>query len=352
MYKGYKSINCSCCDLLDKDTAVNNYIRWMLSRTQSMFRYSGLPSTIPQRELELILQIDGCVAVGKADKDGISSIYAFSGGLGGPPDEYYRPTLFILANPVLGSKEYVINRDCVIIKSDSLYTGLYPMFLRYATFLAENDVSIYDAQINSRIQSLISAPDDRTKRSAEIYMDKVKAGYAGIISENSFLDGIRTSPYAASNMSGIITSLIELQQYLKASWYNEIGLNANYNMKRESIMSAEAQLNTDALLPLVDDMLECRKEGIKLVNEMFGTNIEVTLNSSWEDIHIEENLTHNDGVGSAISQAYNVTDEEDDRQEVETESTLELESEETSDNAIFSLLKGKVYSGEEGEYIA
>ena len=78
-------------------------------------------------------------------------------------------------------------------------------------------------------------------------------------------------------------NLIELEQYLKASWYNELGLNANYNMKRESINSGESQLNNDMLIPLVDDMLKRRKEGAEKVNNMFGTNITVELASAWED---------------------------------------------------------------------
>ena len=80
-----------------------------------------------------------------------------------------------------------------------------------------------------------------------------------------------------------MTNLIEYHQYLKASWFNEIGLNANYNMKRESINSEEAQLNSDSLLPLIDNMLSCRQQAAEKINAMFGTNISVELSSSWED---------------------------------------------------------------------
>ena len=66
-----------------------------------------------------------------------------------------------------------------------------------------------------------------------------------------------------------------------------MGLNANYNMKREAINADEAQMNNDALYPLVDDMLRCRQEGIEKVNEMFGTDIRVDFNSVW-DIKQEE----------------------------------------------------------------
>ena len=68
-----------------------------------------------------------------------------------------------------------------------------------------------------------------------------------------------------------------IKQYLKGSFYNEIGLNANYNMKRESINGKEAGLNEDGLTPLVVDMLNCRKKMCEEVNEMVGQNWSVKL---------------------------------------------------------------------------
>ena len=43
-------------------------------------------------------------------------------------------------------------------------------------------------------------------------------------------------------------------------------------------------MNEDALLPLVDDMLKCRKDGLEKINKMYGTNITVDLSSSWKEV--------------------------------------------------------------------
>ena len=43
-------------------------------------------------------------------------------------------------------------------------------------------------------------------------------------------------------------------------------------------------MNEDALLPLLDDMLENRKIGIEKINKMFGLNIEVDFSSSWQKL--------------------------------------------------------------------
>lgn len=285
--------SCTPYEFADKQNAVSTYILYMLDRTQSMFKWSGLPDSIPARMLEMLLQYNGVVTFYRvtgndtSDKSLVDNVYAFRGAYGGERDIYYRPTLCVIANPRLTrSINARIGEDCSIMYNDSMFVGLLPMFARYATALAENDLSIDIASVNSRIQSLISASDDRTKASADEYLQNVRDGKLASIGENAFFDGIRVQPSATTG-ARTITDLIELEQYLKASWYNEIGLNANYNMKRESINSGESQLNNDALLPLVDDMLRQRREGAERLNSLFGLNVSVDLASSWEDNEIE-----------------------------------------------------------------
>lgn len=276
-------------DFADKSACIRQHIAYMLNRTQSMFRWEGLPDSIPERSLELFLQTNGNVCFYKYNGD----LYVFTGGMGGEPDVYYMPTVYTIANPALRiSKSLKIGSECVVMSNDSLYLGLMPMFARYASGMTENELSIKLAIINSRIVDLISAPDDRTRFSAEKFLTDIANGKQGVIAENAFLDGIRAQPYGTTANSNALTNLIEMEQYWKASWFNELGLNANYNMKRESLNTSESQMNNDALLPLIDDMLKCRERAIEKVNEMFGTEISVFLSSSWEDNEQEIELEH------------------------------------------------------------
>lgn len=276
-------------DFSDKSGCIRQHISYMLNRTQSMFRWDGLPETIPERSLELFLQTNGNVCFYKYNGD----LYVFTGGMGGEPDAYYMPTVYTIANPALKlSKSLKIGSECVVMSNDSLYLGLIPLFTRYASGMTENELSMKIAIINSRIVDLISAPDDRTRASAEKFLKDIADGKSGVIAENAFLDGIRAQPYGTTANSNALTNLIEMEQYLKASWFNELGLNANYNMKRESLNTSESQMNNDALLPLVDDMLKCRERAVDEVNKMFGTEISVSLASSWEDNEQEIELEH------------------------------------------------------------
>lgn len=249
----------------------------MLNKCVNMFIFENLPDTIPQRDLNLMLICGGFVAFTEIN----GKYYVFNGGFGGEPNVYYMPTIFTLANPALNiSKNLKIDEDCIIIPSDSLYMGLLPIIEKYANLMTETELSLYLNLVNTRIIQLICAGDDDTKDSAKLFLQQIQQGDLGVIAENAFLDGVRTLPY--SNTFNHIKDIIECLQYTKASFLNEIGINANFNMKREALNSAESGLNEHALKLLVDDMLKCRENAVEKINNKYNLNIIVRLNPIWD----------------------------------------------------------------------
>ena len=274
-------------DFRDKESLIRSHIRYMFSRTAQMFKYGALPETIPAFIYEQMMQGNAhCIIAERPD-----NIYAFTGGLGGEPDVYYEATEYIVSNPGLNfSKTFTIGKDCVLCRNDHMLNGLMPLHRRYATLLAENELSFYVAEVNSRLQYLINGSTDADKLTADNLIKALESGELHSVNSPEFTGGIQLQPggqYAAQTLQEII----EAEQYIKASWYNELGLDANYNMKRESINSNESQLNDDMLHPLIDDMLAMRREALEKVNEMFGTNITVEFNSAWADNETENELT-------------------------------------------------------------
>ena len=273
-----KKISSSELYVTDKEISAKSYMNYMVIRLQKMFHYENLPETIPQEMYEYYLLYNGTCFVTEVN----GNLYALFGSYGGKQDPYYRPTRYIVANPGLDlSKDYDIVEDGVLCRNDCLWLGLYPLLSRYATLMAENALTIRTADIMLRVMAMLSAPDDKTKAAAEEYLKNLENGKLGVIGENRFFDeGVKLqSP--PSNNGSYLTQFIELHQYLKGSFYNEIGLNANFNMKRESIGDGESSLNEDSLLPLCDQMLLCRKEDVDKINKKFGTNITVEFDSAW-----------------------------------------------------------------------
>lgn len=295
----------------DKNKSCASIINYMLARLQKMFKYSDLPSSIPRQYLENYLLVNGSCIIARDKKNpSDESIYAFVGAAGGEPDIYYRPTKYMVANPSLQfSAEYYISdtdpnheRDAILVRNDTMWQGLYPMMARYASLIAENLLTIRTADVMLRVLALITAPDDSSRLAADQYLKDITDGKLASIGENRFLDGIRMQN-PPSNNGSYLTQFIELHQYLVGSFYNEVGLNANYNMKREALSESEAGLNDDSLLPLCEDMLRCRQEDIASVNALFGTSIQVSFDSSWIENEIERLLSLKEQYSSTQSGA-------------------------------------------------
>lgn len=261
----------------NKDTAVMAFIENTLAKTQAMFVYEGLPDTVPAEELERLLQTEGNAFFAEVNGD----LYALQGAAGGEPDPYNRPTIYTVANPALKlNKSYKIGVDGVFIKNDTNGNSLLPIIGKFAVLYTDGIISLNTASILTRITMLISASDDKTKQSADEFLKKILDGDFSVIGENAFFKGVNMQTAATSNTQ-YITQLVELVQYYKANMLNELGLNANYNMKRERLNTGEVAMNVDVLLPYVDNMLHERQKALKQVNEMFGTEITVRLGSSW-----------------------------------------------------------------------
>lgn len=316
----------------DKDTAVTEFIANTLAKTQSMFEYDGLPDSIPQKELERLLQTTGNAFV--TSVDGV--LYALSGGKGGEPDVYGRATLYTVANPALKlNKTYDIQKAGVLIENDSNGESLLPLIGRYAVLHTDGLISLNTASILTRITMLISACDDKTKQSADEFLRKIQDGEFSIIGENAFFKGVNMQTAPTTN-SVYITQLIELIQYYKASMYNELGLNANYNMKRERLNLGEVSMNVDVLLPYVDNMLKERQNAVEKINAMFDTEISVKLASSWgleRDNYnaLEAELENPDQPTEETQETPGTDGNDTETTETETEQTETTETEETKE---------------------
>ena len=252
----------------------NNY---MLAKTLSMFEWENLPETIPYKELEKILQVNGYAFITEVNGE----LYAFSGGLGGAVDAYGNPTEIIINNVGLNfNKTLNIKTDGVLIHNDDMNMGLIPLLDRYNTFLVENDINMMMYGYNSRTQKLISASDDKTKASAELVVRKSIDGELAVIGESAIFEGVKVHS-GNSNNGQSITSLTEFHQYIKGSLYNELGLSANINMKRERLTEGETEVGDDSNYPFIFNMLKCRMKAMELINAKYSTDINVDFGSVW-----------------------------------------------------------------------
>lgn len=297
-------------DFKDKKTNIQILNHYMLSKTLSMFDYTGLPDSIPSVELEKQLQQFGNTFIYQ-HTDG--EIYALKGTKGGEVDVYGNGTTIVLTNPALKLSETVDLDSGVYIGNDDLEIGLLPLFNRYNRLLTENEITMMMNNINNRVQMLMSAGDDETLESAKEFLDKLIDGEVSVIAENRVFEGLKTHTSSSTSTQNI-TDLIEFNQYLKSNLYNEIGIDLNHNMKRERLNSDEIALNEEHLFPLVNNMLENRMRAVDEMNEKWGLNVKVEYGSIWK-----KRSPH--GMYTGVDESDDDDDNDDDVDDVDPDET-------------------------------
>lgn len=281
-------------DFENKDLLFRYHMFNKLRKISQMFKWEDLPDTIPNRIMELRVQTKGYMIYHyfEGNKDYDKGFYISFGTLGGRPNYNYMPTKAIVANPYLNFyKELVIDKDCVVIPNDRLYLGLLPICNYYSIQDVESDISMNLYKINTRMMALLSASDDDAYEDMKDIFNDLKNGKQKVILDSNFMsNGIKSQPLSNGNTSQTIIQLLEEKQYNKGSFWNEIGVQSNYNMKRETITSNENILNVDSILPLSDDMFEQRQEAIRKIEKIFGQRYKCDFSSSWKKLRKEIEL--------------------------------------------------------------
>ena len=262
-------------DYKNKQLNMRRELDFLLAKTLSMFQYEGLPESMPKRDFERQLQTKGYAFVTEFEGE----LYSFTDGLGGEPDPYGNPTQIVIANPALDFyKTLDLKEDGVLVRNDSMQNGIRNLLRKYVHLMNESEITMLINSFTARMPTLISAGDDATRESAEEYLRQVINGELGVIGENRIFEGINAQTTGGGG--SMFTQLIEYHQYLKASLYNELGLEMNHNMKRERLTEDEVNM-VDTIYPFVDNMMMNRLEGIEAINKKYGKNIKIAYDSVW-----------------------------------------------------------------------
>lgn len=224
-------------------------------------------------------------------KDGVRLL---EGALGGKRNEFFRPTEIIVDNPVLGDirvKNDIEGKMIYLTPHDRLHTppmgfgGLSDLIGSTAQLLADNTASINVAQINGRVLTIFSATNQQEATAAEIILKEMYAGQPyKVIHGQNLLSKFEVNPVASTVTGTMLKELVELHQYILAQFWNAIGIDANFNMKRERLVSAEVEANSTSLKVPVSTILSELNSAFEIANEIFGTDIHARLNPEYKPL--------------------------------------------------------------------
>ena len=243
------------------------------------------------------------------------------------------PTIYTVANPVLGSKTVTDGVDGIIIYNSPIDAyipgGLYDLISQTATLLADNIVSINCTQINTRVQAMVTADSRAQREGAEIALKKLYAGNPYQVLEADLIEKINVNPINTAAAGQNISELIDLHNYIVSNYFQSIGIRSNNIRKKSHVLQDEIDVQNDYLQISILEILANWQAGFDKVNALYGTDIRVELNPALLDVIVSDEPDSNIGdVTDDITES--TVDETDDNNTDDTSNTDVAD--ETSDN--------------------
>ena len=299
------------------------YFKWLLSKTCACFYIKNLPETLDEFFIKSTLIVDGDIGITDFD----SKIYAVNGAPSGQPDEYYVPTQYTVANPVLGSKIFTRGVDGAVIYNTDLdrYVpgGLFGLIDQTATLLADNIISINCNQINTRVSVAFTAESEAQAIAGEAILKKMYTGAPYQILRSDLIDKINVNPIASSATSQNITELVELNNFIIANYFQSIGVRANNIRKKSHMLQDEIDVQNEYLQISIYEIMASWQKGFDVVNALYDTDIHVELNPALVDTLLDnDEPTFTPGT---VDEPKESEPEVEDEPEVEPEESEEQE---------------------------
>lgn len=251
-----------------------------------IFDYENLPENISKIDIENNLILLGYCGI--IDKGGklyapFTRIFDY--------DVNYQPTKLVFANcRLVDYRTFTIGENCEVIYNTSMRYrvwnlkvdgGLVTFIGRYARQLADVEATLNIYTVNSRITSYPTADGDKMASSIKAFFDKITLGENAVISDDAIINRFRNVDINRANIRDGVNDWLIARDKILEQFYRDIGVRMN-NPKKAQVNEEEIEANDQLLLISIDDMYKARVEGLERVNDMFGTDIRVSINERFD----------------------------------------------------------------------
>lgn len=220
-------------------------------------------------------------------------------------DLYYQPTTALVNNPVFKkNKEFTLGSNAELIKLTPDYQGIFDIIDFYADKLSSLDAAINMSIINNKFAWLLGAKTKAAAESLKKMLDKVNRGEAAVIFDSKLVqdDPIsKDTPFQVwdRNLKNNYITSDQLKD-LETILYNfdsEVGIPTIDNgQKKERMVVSEAEARSIDSTARSIIWFDTLQSSIKLVNEMFDTDISVSLRYD----KMDEDINTNDEVDKEV----------------------------------------------------
>lgn len=270
-----------------EDSAATNtltymqYLRRLMELSMSMFAWKNLPNTVDPRYIELRLFETGSVVFFKDDVLGELCLDCIQQG---NFDVYGNPITRRAYSCYNNYQKVLSDKDSVIIWNNYLRTNSVTDIQLYAKRLWDLDRSV---DVNAKAQKtpiLIQCNEKQKLSMKNLYM-QYDGNTPVIFADNNIdINGVKVistqAPYVADK-------LYQLKNQIWNEALTYLGIsNLNIN-KQERLITDEVSSSQGSTISSRYSRLECRKQAVEKINEMFGLDIEVDYRKDYQDIDLD-----------------------------------------------------------------
>ena len=253
---------------------INKAVRdYLFATAMTMFKYDGLPDNVRPEDLERMLLENGELIFTKWHDD--FYIFQFTGA--GKQNYLGEWDSYQVNNPYINCNAVFTDKDAVRVRNTDNSVSLSGMLDMYSELLSESYITLNMSDVNARLSFLISAGDNATKASAELFLKQVYDGKQGIIGSQPLLESLSVNPLAEHRD---FQSVIELNKFYYSDFFQKIGLTNLYNNIHDRISATETEFTATSIYPFVDNMKKNREAAIEKINQLFGLDVSVEFTSS------------------------------------------------------------------------
>ena len=254
----------------------------LLEYMMQLFTWHGLPDSIPAHEPDLYLFMWGrCAFNTDRKKNELIAVIPETSGCTNYFDEF---TNYTWGTPIQGGRQY-IDVNGIIVNNTQLHNSSFPLIHTTAAKLAHLDTTIICAAVNQRDTVAVTAINQKFANDAKQYQRQKYNGVPSFVVDKGFTT-LEFRDLKTNSMVNI-REYCDTEQLILTEFWETIGVNKTVE-KRERLITAEADSNTDLLKLNIRNMYNSRVAGVHKVNEMFGTNISVECNVDIVDKDITE----------------------------------------------------------------
>lgn len=279
--------------LLMNNATYMQYFNRLMELSVSMFEWKNLPTTCDVRYLELALFMNGSAVFFQDDV--LEEYVALDVICSGRLDVYGNPVLRRAYSRYNNYQKLLKGSNSVIIWNNYLRTNSVLDVEMFAKRLYNLD-RIIDVNANAQ-KTPILIKCDETQRLTMLNVYKEYDGNSPVIFGDKALNsnGLEVlstgAPYVADKIYQLKTQI-----WNEALTY--LGISNINVQKKERLITDEVTRNQGGTIASRYSRLECRREAVRKINEMFGLNIEVNYREDFQSVDEDDGTDTTGGDGN------------------------------------------------------